>query len=42
LAGQLMVDTSSDSQASELDVKLFVEGIERIIANDEQNNFLVS
>ena len=40
LAGQLMVDTSNDSQASPLDVKLFIEGIERIVANDEQNNFL--
>jgi len=40
LAGQLMVDTSSESQASDLDVKLFVEGIERIVVNDEENNFL--
>jgi len=40
LAGQLMVDTSNDSQASALDVKLFIEGIERIVVNDEQENFL--
>jgi predicted unusual protein kinase regulating ubiquinone biosynthesis (AarF/ABC1/UbiB family) len=40
MAGQLMVDTSSDSQASELDVELFVKGIEKIVVNDEENNFL--
>ena len=40
LAGQLMVDTSSDSQASPLDVELFVKGIENIVVDDENNNFL--
>ena len=40
LAGQLMVDTSSDSQASNIDVALFVKGIERIVVDDEDNNFL--
>lgn len=40
LAGQLMVDTSSDSQASDIDVELFVMGIERIVKDDEKNNFL--
>lgn len=40
LAGQLMVDTSSDSQASAIDVELFVKGIEHIVVNDEDNNFL--
>ena len=40
LAGQLMVDTSSDSQANDIDVELFVKGIEHIVADDENNNFL--
>lgn len=40
LAGQLMVDTSSDSQASDIDIELFVKGIERIVVDDEDNNFL--
>lgn len=40
LAGQLMVDTSSNCQASELDVELFVRGIERIVAADQDNNFI--
>jgi aarF domain-containing kinase len=40
LAGQLMVDTSSDCQASGIDVELFVKGIERIVTDDEKNNFL--
>jgi predicted unusual protein kinase regulating ubiquinone biosynthesis (AarF/ABC1/UbiB family) len=35
LAGQLMVDTSSDSQASEWDVEMFVSGIERITKMDD-------
>jgi aarF domain-containing kinase len=40
LAGQLMVDTSSNCQAGELDVELFVRGIERIVAADADNNFI--
>lgn len=40
LAGQLMVDTSSDCQAGELDVELFIRGIERIVAADKENNFI--
>jgi len=40
LAGQLMVDTSSGSQASPLDVELFVAGIEQIVSDDENNNFV--
>jgi aarF domain-containing kinase len=40
LAGQLMVDTSSDVQASDVDVELFVKGIEHIVIDDENNNFL--
>ena len=39
LAGQLMVDTSSDSQASDLDVELFVKGIENIV-DGEDGGFL--
>lgn len=40
LAGQLMVDTSSDSQASDLDVELFISGIEKIVKEDENHNFV--
>jgi aarF domain-containing kinase len=40
LAGQLMVDTSSDCQASDIDIELFVKGIEHIVVDDENNNFL--
>jgi aarF domain-containing kinase len=40
LAGQLMVDKASKRQASDLDVELFVEGIERICVEDEDNNFV--
>lgn len=40
LAGQLMVDTSSKCQASDLDVELFVNGIQRIVEEDEENNFV--
>jgi aarF domain-containing kinase len=40
LAGQLMVDTSSNCQAGELDVELFVRGVERIVVADEDNNFI--
>ena len=38
LAGQLMVDTSSDCQASDDDVRLFIEGIGRICNQD--TNFI--
>lgn len=37
LAGQLMVDTSSDSQASDLDVDMFIDGIVRICKMDDEN-----
>jgi len=37
LAGQLMVDKASKKQASDLDVELFVEGIEQICVDDEDN-----
>ena len=40
LAGQLMVDTSSNCQASPVDIELFVKGIEHIVTDDENNNFL--
>jgi aarF domain-containing kinase len=40
LAGQRMVDTNSQNQASELDVELFVQGIENICIEDENNNFI--
>jgi aarF domain-containing kinase len=37
LAGKLMVDNAARKQASDLDVQLFVEGIERIVIEDEDN-----
>jgi aarF domain-containing kinase len=40
MAGQLMVDTSSKVQASELDMELFIAGIEQIVEDDKENNFL--
>uniref|UniRef100_A0A7S1V188 Protein kinase domain-containing protein n=1 Tax=Grammatophora oceanica TaxID=210454 RepID=A0A7S1V188_9STRA len=40
LAGQLMVDTASHTQASPLDVELFVAGIEQICLDDADNNFV--
>ncbi|CAB9503378.1 protein kinase UbiB (Partial), partial [Seminavis robusta] len=40
LAGQLMVDSSSESQASDLDVELFINGIVHIIKMDDDNNFI--
>ena len=40
LAGQLMVDTAKRCQASPLDVRLFCNGIQQIIIDDEENNFL--
>jgi ABC1 atypical kinase-like domain len=40
LAGQLMVDTSSDSQAGPLDVEMFVSGIARIVEDDATQNFV--
>jgi len=39
-AGKLMIDTSKRCQASEEDVRLFCEGIEKICRDDEENNFL--
>lgn len=40
LAGQLMVDTSSNCQASPDEVHMFVEGIQQIVVDDQQNNFI--
>lgn len=40
LAGQLMVDTAKRCQASDEDVRLFCEGIQRICIDDEVSNFL--
>lgn len=40
VAGQLMVDTARRCQASPLDVQLFCKGIQQIVIDDEQNNFL--
>ena len=40
MAGKLMVDTSSSSQASPLDVELFVHGIYNIVEADKDNNFV--
>ena len=37
LAGQLMVDTSSESQASDLDVEMFINGIVHICKMDDDN-----
>ena len=42
LAGQLMVDTAKKCQATELDVELFCNGIQKICEDDEENNFLES
>jgi aarF domain-containing kinase len=39
-AGQLMVDTSAKNQGSDLDIELFVKGIEQICQDDENNNFV--
>eukprot|EP00521_Asterionellopsis_glacialis_P015936 CAMPEP_0195305694 /NCGR_PEP_ID=MMETSP0707-20130614/36779_1 /TAXON_ID=33640 /ORGANISM="Asterionellopsis glacialis, Strain CCMP134" /LENGTH=572 /DNA_ID=CAMNT_0040369887 /DNA_START=223 /DNA_END=1941 /DNA_ORIENTATION=- len=40
LAGQLMVDGASKCQASPLDVEMFVNGIQQICIDDQDNNFL--
>lgn len=40
LAGQLMVDMKSESQASEAQRQLFIEGIEQICLMDEDQNFI--
>jgi aarF domain-containing kinase len=40
LAGQLMVDMKSESQANEEQRKLFIEGIEQICIMDEDQNFI--
>lgn len=37
MAGQLMVDTSHESQASDLDVEMFINGIVRICEMDDDN-----
>ena len=37
LAGQLMVDTASESQASDLDVEMFINGIVQICKMDDDN-----
>lgn len=40
-AGQLMVDTSSTRhQASDVDVQLFVQGIQEIVESDKEHNFV--
>jgi len=41
-AGKLMVDTAKKCQATELDVELFCRGIDKIVEDDEDNNFLES
>ena len=41
-AGKLMVDTAKKCQATELDVEMFCNGIEKICIDDEENNFLES
>lgn len=40
MAGQLMVDTSSKVQAGDADIELFVSGIQQIVVEDEDNNFI--
>jgi aarF domain-containing kinase len=40
LAGQLMVDNSSDCQASPMDIELFVNGIQQIVMADADQNFV--
>jgi aarF domain-containing kinase len=40
LAGQLMVDLKSESQASPQDIERFVRGIEQICILDEDQNFI--
>jgi aarF domain-containing kinase len=40
LAGQLMVDMKSESQASPKDRQLFIEGIEQICIMDQDQNFI--
>lgn len=40
LAGQLMVDNDRQNQASSLDVKRFVQGIQQICIDDEDQNFV--
>lgn len=37
LAGQLMVDSGAESQASELDVEMFIKGIVNICKMDDDN-----
>jgi aarF domain-containing kinase len=39
-AGKLMVDTSSDCQASDEDVELFVQAIQDIVETDAEQNFV--
>lgn len=39
-AGELMVDMNSNSQASPMDVELFVQGITNIVETDKDNNFV--
>lgn len=40
LAGKLMVDTAKHARATDEDVKIFCDGIERICTDDLDNNFL--
>ena len=40
LAGKLMVDTAKHARASDEDVEVFCEGIQRICTDDKDNNFL--
>lgn len=40
LAGKLMVDTAKHARATDEDVKIFCDGIQRICSDDLDNNFL--
>ena len=40
LAGKLMVDTAKHTRATDEDVRIFCEGIQRICSDDLDNNFL--
>lgn len=42
LAGQLMIDTAKKCQATALDMEVFCRGIQKIIEDDEDQNFLES
>jgi aarF domain-containing kinase len=40
MAGKMMVDMSSKVQATDVDMELFIQGIEQIVEDDKENNFL--